>query len=43
MEAARFSRTFVSYHIITWSHDPEDVDLNLHHHEKQESQSSGHD
>jgi len=31
MEAARSSEMFVSYHITTQHHNPEEHDLNLHH------------
>jgi hypothetical protein len=31
--AIRSSETLVSYCNITWCHNPEDLDLNLHHHE----------
>jgi len=31
MEAARSSKTLVSYHVITWYHNPEDNDLNCVH------------
>jgi hypothetical protein len=30
MEAARFSKTLVSYHNTTWHHNSKDFDLNLH-------------
>jgi hypothetical protein len=30
-KAARSSEILVSYHITTWCHYPEDLDLNLHH------------
>jgi len=33
MEAARSSETLVSYYNITRCHNPEDLDLNLHHRE----------
>jgi len=29
MAAARSSETLTSYHITTWRHKPEDLDLNL--------------
>jgi hypothetical protein len=32
MEAARSSETLVSYHSTTWSHNPEDLNLNYHCH-----------
>jgi len=31
------SETLVSYHNITWCYNPEDLDLNLHHHENLKS------
>jgi hypothetical protein len=31
MEAARPSKTLVFYHLIIWHHNPEDLNLNLHH------------
>jgi hypothetical protein len=31
MEAAWFSIMLLSYCISTWHHNPEDLDLNLHH------------
>jgi hypothetical protein len=34
MEAARSFETFVSYHIATWLHNPEDLDLNLRRRER---------
>jgi hypothetical protein len=37
MEAARSSETLVSYHITTWRHNPEDLDLNLHRRENLKS------
>jgi hypothetical protein len=30
MEAARFSKTLVSYCNTTWHHNPENIDLDLH-------------
>jgi len=33
MEAACPSETLVSYHIITWRHNTEDYDLNIHRRE----------
>jgi hypothetical protein len=34
MEAARSSETLISYHNTTWHHNPEDINLKLHCHEK---------
>jgi hypothetical protein len=33
LEAARASETLVSYHKTTWHHNPDNLNLNFHHHE----------
>jgi hypothetical protein len=37
MEVARFSETLITYCTTTWHHNPEDLNLNLHHYENLES------
>jgi hypothetical protein len=37
MEATRFSKTFIYYHITMWHHNPEDYILILHCHENLKS------